>query len=236
MRRPSWRAAAAALAAAAVGIGTSASPGARISAADSLPPGALTLWYRQPAAEWVEALPVGNGRLGAMVFGGTASERIQLNEDTVWSRAGTRPRIPASIAEQLPEIRRLFFDLRYREGEARAAKAMLVVPDAGGSYQTLGELTLDSTVHGEAVDYRRSLDLDSGIALTTYTVNGVRYRVQSRPTVGPGDWTDLGAAWRNIAVMGVRISRKESGPPRKRAGISACRSRNGGRFSPSETS
>ncbi len=176
MKRPVWRTAAAALTAAVLSAGAAGSPRLRGGAADPPTPGALTLWYRQPASEWVEALPVGNGRLGAMVFGGTASERIQLNEDTVWSGGGTRPLIPASIAGELPEIRQLFFDGKYREGEARAANTMLAVPDAGGSYQTLGELTLDSNVHGDAVDYRRSLDLDSGIALTTYTVDGVRYR------------------------------------------------------------
>jgi alpha-L-fucosidase 2 len=133
-----------------------------------------TLWYRQPAHDWLEALPVGNGRLGAMVFGGTSTERIQLNEDTVWS-GGTMPRMPESIAAQLPEIRRLLFDGQYKEGEARA-HALLAVPDAGGSHQTLGDLLLTFEAQGEPAAYRRSLDLDTGIALATFTRNGVAYR------------------------------------------------------------
>ncbi len=150
-------------------------PGSHAAAADT-PAGALTMWYRQPAADWNEALPVGNGRLGAMVFGGISTERLQLNENTVWSGGGSRPAIPPGIADQLPEVRKLLFDGKYREGEARAVKTMLAVPDAEGSYQTLGELTLDSNVRGETADYRRSLDLDAGVALTTYTIGGVRYR------------------------------------------------------------
>jgi len=141
----------------------------------------LTLWYRAPAHEWVEALPVGNGRLGAMVFGGTAREQIQLNEDTIWS-GGPMPQMPASIASQLPEIRRLLFDGKYAEGEARA-RALLAVSDAGGSHQTLGDLYL-TTDSGEASSYRRSLDLDTGVALTTYAAGGVTYRREvfsSRP-------------------------------------------------------
>ena len=135
----------------------------------------LTLWYRQPAHEWVEALPVGNGRLGAMVFGGTAKEQIQLNEDTVWS-GGVRPPMPASIASELPEIRKLFFDGKYAEGEARARSTLLAVRDAGGSHQTLGDLFLTATLQGEPTNYQRSLDLDSAVASTTYGVNGVTHR------------------------------------------------------------
>ncbi len=174
MRLIPWRAAAstaAALLPLAVYISSS-----RPAGAAGPPPGALSLWYRQPATEWVEALPVGNGRLGAMVFGGTSSERIQLNEDTVWSGGWSRPRIPDGIADRLPEIRKLFFEGKYREGEARASKTMLTVPDAGGSYQTLGDLVLTAQAGGDVTDYRRSLDLDSGLAVTTFTADGVRYR------------------------------------------------------------
>ena len=139
----------------------------------------LTLWYRQPAAEWVEALPVGNGRLGAMVFGGTTTEQIQLNEDTVWSGGGrTPPHVEGSIASQLPTIRRLLFDGKYAEGEALARKVMLTLGGGlpGASYQTLGDLRLTQELPGAAVAYRRSLDLDSGVAVTTFSAGGVTYR------------------------------------------------------------
>ena len=83
-------------------------------------PGNLTLWYRQPAAEWVEALPVGNGRLGAMDFGGVRTERIQLNEDTVWS-GGVMPDLPANISRDLPAIRQLLFDGNFAKGRRAPA-------------------------------------------------------------------------------------------------------------------
>ena len=138
----------------------------------------LTLWYREPAREWVEALPVGNGRMGAMVFGGTSEERIQLNEQTVWSGdASVLPPLGASVAAQLPAIRKLLFDGKYAEGEAEARRVMLTnraIPNA--SYQTLGDLRLECSVHEAVTDYRRSLDLDSGVVRTTFRAAGITYR------------------------------------------------------------
>jgi len=138
----------------------------------------LTLWYRQPAHEWVEALAVGNGRLGAMVFGGTSQERIQLNEQTVWSGdAGAPPPLGASVAAQLPAIRKLLFDGKYAEGEAEARRLMLTnraIPNA--SYQTLGDLLLESMPAADTTSYRRSLDLDTGVAQTTFSAGGITYR------------------------------------------------------------
>ncbi len=149
-------------------------PGGATGAAADIP----TLWYRQPARTWVEALPVGNGRLGAMVFGDTTRERIQLNEDSVWSGTGREPAIPSSAASSLAEIRRLLFDGQYAAGEALAREKMLVLRgDGTASYQTLGDLFLsfdDAT--GEPGEYRRALDLDAGIASTSYTIDGVAYR------------------------------------------------------------
>ena len=80
-------------------------------------PGDLSLWYQQPAAAWTEALPVGNGRLGAMVFGGVSEERIQLNEDTIWAGPPV-PQQPADAAKYVAEARGLFFAGRAAEGEA----------------------------------------------------------------------------------------------------------------------
>jgi alpha-L-fucosidase 2 len=136
----------------------------------------LTLWYRQPAKDWLEALPVGNGRLGAMVFGGTVRERVQLNEETIWSGGREWP-IPSIDPAQLSEIRQLLFDGKYAEGEALVKKLLLSGPRGdGNSHQTLGDLILTTELKGEVTNYRRSLDLDTGIAATTFTVEGVTYR------------------------------------------------------------
>ncbi|HOW68891.1 MAG TPA: glycoside hydrolase family 95 protein [Candidatus Paceibacterota bacterium] len=136
----------------------------------------LVLWYRQPAKDWLEALPVGNGRLGAMVFGETAKERIQLNEETLWSGGGAWP-IPRGDQTRLAEIRQLLFDGKYAEGEALVNKHLLSGPRGDiNSHQTLGDLILSANLEGEVAGYRRSLDLDTGVASTTFTVEGVSYR------------------------------------------------------------
>src|SRR5947207_2510074 len=83
------------------------------------------LWYRQPAKDWLEALPVGNGRLGAMVFGGIGSERIQLNEESLWTGGRAYP-VPSGAYKSFPEIRRLLFDGKYAEAEALVRSTMLV--------------------------------------------------------------------------------------------------------------
>lgn len=135
----------------------------------------LTLWYQQPAIVWEAALPVGNGRLGAMVFGGVGKERIQLNEDTIWSADGDES-IPVGAYKQLPEIRQLLFDGKYTEGETLAKKAFLSSPGSEGSYQTLGDLFLTEHFEGEPTEYKRSLDLDTAVATTSFKIMGVAYR------------------------------------------------------------
>jgi|GEM_PF-2030679 len=89
--------------------------------------GPLSLWYRQPAKQWVEALAVGNGRLGAMVFGGIAQERIQLNEDTLWAGGPYDPANPDAI-EALPKVRELIFAGRYREAQNLISQKMMAKP------------------------------------------------------------------------------------------------------------
>src|SRR5437773_3154391 len=84
----------------------------------------LTLWYKQPASKWEEALPIGNGRLGAMIFGGVGSERLQLNEDSLWSGAPQDADNPKAL-EALPEIRRLLFSGQYAQAEALANRTMI---------------------------------------------------------------------------------------------------------------
>ena len=135
----------------------------------------LLLWYRQPAKEWLEALPVGNGRLGAMVFGGVAREQIQLNEDTIWSGGSAYP-APAGAYKSLPEIRQLLFDGKYAEADALVRRKLLIGKGEGNSYQTMGDMFLTTDLKGEPTDYRRSLDLDTGVALTMFQLDGVTHR------------------------------------------------------------
>lgn len=137
----------------------------------SPPPRPLTLWYRQPAKQWVEALPVGNGRLGAMVFGGTGHERLQLNEETVWDGYGRDVNNPAAL-KALPEVRRLLFEGHNEEATKLADAAMMGIPKRIKSYQSLGDLHIQFAPPGSVGEYRRELDLDTGIA-------GVRYRANS---------------------------------------------------------
>jgi alpha-L-fucosidase 2 len=131
------------------------------------------LWYRQPARSWNEALPVGNGRLGAMVFGGIDEERLQLNEDTVWA-GEKRDRLNPEGARALQEVRRLLKAGRPAEAEALADRAIISVPRRLPPYQPLGDLVLRFAGVGTATEYRRELDLDTATA-------HVRFR--SGPTV-----------------------------------------------------
>lgn len=138
------------------------------SAADAAAPGRetpsdLTLWYSQPAAEWTEALPVGNGRLGAMIFGGPNQERVQLNEATLWAGSPYQP-AHKGAAKHLAEARALLFDGKYVDAEALINREMMGTPMRQLSYQTVGSLLLDADWSGPALNYRRSLDLDRALA------------------------------------------------------------------------
>ena len=129
------------------------------------------LWYRQPAARWEEALPLGNGRLGAMVFGRVAQERLQLNEDTLWSGRPYTPDNPQA-REALPEVRRLLAAARYKEATELASAKVMARPLWQMSYGSLGDVLLDLVDAHEPADYRRELDLESAVCTT-------RYRTQS---------------------------------------------------------
>lgn len=139
-----------------------------------------TLWYRNPAKAWTEALPVGNGSLGAMVFGGVEHERIQLNEHSLWSGHHTQIDSPQTL-EYLPKVRQLLFDGKYTEANTMASRFLMVRGAAGAaatspSYQTLGDLLLDLPSAAAAPeDYRRELDLDTGIARVTWRAGGARF-------------------------------------------------------------
>jgi alpha-L-fucosidase 2 len=137
----------------------------------------LTLWYRQPANLWVEALPVGNGRLGAMVFGGIAHERIQFNESTVWT-GEPHDYAHHGAYQSLGKIRELLWAGRQKDAEDLAMKEFMSVPIRQKAYQALGDLELQfpGVVASEAKDYRRDLDLDTAITTVQYTFRGKSYR------------------------------------------------------------
>jgi len=124
----------------------------------------LTLWYRQPARQWVEALPVGNGRLGAMVFGGAASEKLQLNEITLWS-GGPRDWNNPGARAVLPKVREAVLAGRYAEADALCRQMQ---GPYNQSYQPLGDLLLDFTGISKPADYQRSLDLDRAVAAVRF--------------------------------------------------------------------
>ena len=135
----------------------------------------LELWYRSPAPEWTDALPLGNGRLGAMVFGGVPRDEFQLNESTLWSGG---PYQPTNMAAQpnLDAVRQLIFAGRYAEAQALANAHLMAQPYLEMSYQPAGHLFLD-VVHKQLfTDYRRSLDLDQAMTTTQYRVGDVRYK------------------------------------------------------------
>jgi alpha-L-fucosidase 2 len=136
------------------------------------PESPLTAWYLRPAARWTEALPIGNGRLGGMVWGGVTGDRIDLNEDTLWSGEPYDNLNPKGLAA-LPEIRRLLMAGKNAEAQ------QLVELDMNGrynqSYQPLGDLQIDFPLTGEVSAYRRELDLQTAVTRTEFIHNDVRY-------------------------------------------------------------
>jgi len=134
----------------------------------------LKLWYNKPAEQWVEALPVGCGRLGAMVFGKVQNERIQFNEDTLWT-GGPHEYHRKSAVKQLDKIRQLLFDDKQEQAENHAFKYFMGNPKRQKAYQPCGDLYLFFPEHQNITNYHRELNLDTGIATTTYQVDGVTY-------------------------------------------------------------
>lgn len=135
----------------------------------------MKLWFTHPAANWNEALPVGNGRLGAMVFGGINSERLQLNEQTVWTGKDVDFVNPAAKAA-LPEIRKLLFAGEYAQAQKMAREKMMGDKKVSSNYQTLGDMQLDFELpKGDISNYRRELDIDSAVATVKYTAGNVSF-------------------------------------------------------------
>ena len=153
------------------------------------PSSPLSLWYREPAAdhplvprpsgrgasaEWVRALPVGNGRLGAMVFGGVVNERLQLNEDTLWAGRPYDPVNPEA-RDALPEVRRLLAAGQYKDAAQLTGDKVMAKPLAQMPYQVLGDLWLAFPGTNAVSNYRRDLDLATATARVSYTAGGVSF-------------------------------------------------------------
>jgi len=141
------------------------------------------LWYAQPARCWEEALPVGNGQLGAMVYGRQPNERFQLNENTLWS-GGPMDSDNAQALPALAEIRRLLFAGQYAQAQSLTDRTQICQESKVGSfgcYQTLGDLELHFPEAEVVQGYRRELDLDSGVSTVSYrtfpTQAGERYDI-----------------------------------------------------------
>ena len=145
---------------------------ASVCLADS--PQDLTLWYTQPAKQWVEALPIGNGRLGAMVFGGIDKERIQLNEDTLSAGGPYDPTNPNALAA-LPEARRLIFAGDFNQANKLIGEKMMGRPITQMPYQTVGDLYLTFANIEGAANYRRQLDLDTAIAHVDFSAGDANF-------------------------------------------------------------
>ena len=142
------------------------------------------LWYTHPADKWENALPLGNGRLGAMVFGRTDEEEVPLNEDTYWS-GGPYATTVRGGHEALPEIRRLIFEGHLVAAHRLFGRHLMGYPVEQQKYQSLGSLVLRFEAKGEVSDYRHQLDLDTALVTTSYARGGIRY--QREALVSPVD-------------------------------------------------
>ena len=154
-----------------------AAPKATVTPKADPPAGDLVLWYRQPAAKWLEALPVGNGRLGAMVFGGPAEEHLQFNDDTLWTGQPHEYQHEGA-AKFLPEIRRLLVEGQQKAAEKLAMDEFMSVPIRQMAYQPCGDLLLSFPGHENVTDYQRTLDLDAAVARVTYRAGDVMFTRQ----------------------------------------------------------
>ena len=142
------------------------------------------LWYGRPAQTWTQALPIGNGTMGGMVFGTPAVERIQLNEETIWAGQPNQVLNPEA-RETLPQVRELIFEGKYKEAEQLANEKVMPMgagQNMGMPYQPFGDLYIAMPGHANYTDYERLLDIDNARSIVRYTVGGVQYE---RETIAP---------------------------------------------------
>jgi alpha-L-fucosidase 2 len=133
------------------------------------------LWYEKPASTWTEALPLGNGRIGAMVYGNPSIDQIQLNEETIWAGRPNSNANPEAL-ENIPKVRDLVFAGKYQEAQDLATEKVMSNTNSGMPYQPFGDLRLSFPGHGKYAGYYRELDLDSAKALVAYQVDGITFK------------------------------------------------------------
>lgn len=133
------------------------------------------LWYKEPAGEWEQALPLGNGRMGAMVFGEPVAERIQVNEDSMWY-GGPVDRNNPDTKENLPKIRELILNGEIKKAERLMKMAMSGCPDSAHPYQTLGDILFTFENIGKVTEYERFLDIDTAVYGNRFTADGISYQ------------------------------------------------------------
>lgn len=138
------------------------------------PQDSMVIWYRKPAEKWLEALPIGNGYMGAMVFGGTARERIALNESTFWSGRPHDYNDPNAI-NYFSQIRQLIVDEKFQAAEKLVDAHFLGIPGAQQAYQPIGDLSLSFDGMDKVEDYRRELDMETGIVKISYRVGTITF-------------------------------------------------------------
>ena len=159
------------------------------------------LWYNQPAQTWTQALPIGNGVMGGMVFGTPAVEHIQLNEETIWAGQPNNVVNP-NAKEYLPKVRQLIFEGKYKEAQNLANEKVMPIgagQNMGMPYQPFGDLYIAMPGHAAYQNYERWLDLDEAKSVVRYSVDGVQYE---RETIAP-----LGGH----EVIAVRLTASEKG-------------------------
>ncbi|HVO72843.1 MAG TPA: glycoside hydrolase family 95 protein [Ignavibacteriaceae bacterium] len=135
----------------------------------------LKLWYIRPAKQWVEALPLGNGRLGAMVFGDPFREQIQLNENTIWAGQPYRNDNP-DAKESLSRVRQLIFEGKYGEAQDLVNQKFISRNSQGMPYQTAGYINLLFPGHEKYTNYYRELNIETAVASAIYKIDGIKYK------------------------------------------------------------
>ena len=138
----------------------------------------LKLWYEQPAKQWTDALPLGNGRLGAMVFFDPSKERIQINEETIWG-GGPHNNVNDKAKDGLDRIRQALFENRRKDAQALCDEYINTPGPHGMPYQTAGSLVLDFDGMDQYSDYCRELDIERAVATSTFSAGGVEFRRQA---------------------------------------------------------
>lgn len=134
----------------------------------------LKLWYQQPAKVWTEALPIGNGRIGAMIFGGVNEELIQLNESTLWSGGPVKINVNPDAPKYLPQIREaLLKEEDYDKANALTKKMQGLYSE---SFLPMGDVIIKQSFNGAPSSYYRDINIQDAIATTRFTINGTEYK------------------------------------------------------------